>query len=317
MADGVLPRVLVTGATGFVGRSLCPRLEKQGCLVRRAVRYLPDSVPVEDGWVACGEIGPDTDWRAAVAGCTGVVHLAGRAHVLRERAADPLAEFRRVNVEGTLRLARTAVAAGVRRFVFVSSIGVNGCVSTRPFVESDSPQPHDVYAVSKFEAELALASLAEESGLEVVIVRPPLVYGPGCPGNLARLIGLLRRGIPLPLGAVDNKRSLIGVDNLADLLALCLGHPAAVGQLFLASDGEDVSTPQILRGLAAGLGVPLRMIACPPRLLNILARLVGRGGDFERLCSSLQVDSFKARHVLGWLPQVSVQEGLRRTGASA
>lgn len=315
MRDGSLPRVLVTGATGFVGRSLVPLLERQGYRVRRAARGLPASAATQDEWVACGEIGPNTDWQVAVAGCSGVIHLAGRAHVLREQVADPLAEFRRVNVEGTLRLARMAVAAGVRRFVFVSSIGVNGRVSDRPFVESDDPRPHDLYAVSKFEAEQGLGALAQETGLEVVIVRPPLVYGPGCPGNLARLLGLLRRGIPLPLGSVDNRRSMIGVDNLADMLALCLSHPAAAGQLFLVSDGEDVSTPRILRGLAAGLGVPLRIIFMPPRILELLAGLVGRGADIERLCSSLQVDSSKAQRVLGWRPRVAVDEGLRRTGA--
>lgn len=301
--------VLVSGADGFVGRALCARLAGEGWAVRRVVRRVADRT--EHGeWFACGDIGPATDWSALVAGCDAVVHLANRAHVLHEHAGDPLAEFRRVNVEGTLGLARAALAAGLRRFVYVSSIGVHGSSSLTPLTEADAVHPVEAYALSKLEAERALQALLHASAMELVIVRPPLVYGPGCPGNFRRLLQLVARGWPLPLGMIDNRRSLIGIDNLSDLLLRCLQHPAAAGEILLAADGEDVSTPGLLRILGEGLGVPVRLWRWPPALLRRLAALAGRAATFDRLCGTLQVDAGKARRLLDWHPPVRTRDGL-------
>lgn len=308
-------KVLVTGATGFVGTALVERLTADGVPVVAAVR--------RDAWiggahtVAVGDIGPRTDWRAALAGVDRVVHLAARAHVTSDQSADPLFEFRKVNVEGTLALARQAAAAGVQRVVFVSSIGVNGIRSERPFSETDTPVPVEPYAISKLEAEEGLMRLARQTGMEVVILRPPLVYGPDAPGNFGRLLKAVRRGVPLPLGAVrNNRRSLVALDNLVDLIAICIDYPAAANQVFLAGDGEDLSTSELLRRMAAAMGKPDRLLPVPENWLVLGFRLLGKGDLAQRLCGSLQVDISKAREQLGWNPPVSVDEGLRKaTGA--
>jgi nucleoside-diphosphate-sugar epimerase len=314
--------VLVTGASGFVGSAVVRQLAGQGWPVRAALRravaglaWLP-SPGVQP--VQVGDLAADTDWRGALHGVQGVVHCAARVHVLRETSCDPLAEFRRVNVQGTLALARQAVQAGVRRFVFISSIGVNGAQTlTRPFRADDVPAPHSPYAVAKHEAEQALQALAADSGLDLVVIRPPLVYGPGAPGNFARLVGAVQRGLPLPLGAVHNRRSLVALPNLADLVQTCLAHPAAAGQTFLVSDGEDISTTALLRAVGQALGRPARLLPVPASLLTGTARLLGRPQLAQQLCGSLQVDIDKTRSLLGWAPVVSVAQALRQTVAPA
>lgn len=301
-------RILVTGANGFVGGAVVRRLLATGSLVAGAMRR-----PSDAKWAVQSPELAAADWRMLLAGKDAVVHAAARAHVLNESAADPLAEFRRVNVEGTLNLARQAAEAGVGRFVFVSSIGVNGVRSQRPFRETDVPRPSESYAVSKLEAELALVEIAARTGMEVVIVRPPLVYGPNAPGNFRRLLKLTASGLPLPLGAIHNKRSFVALDNLVDLIVTCTDHPAAANQTFLVSDGEDLSTTELLKRLAAALGKRAHLLPVPAWLLTAGAALVGKPEIAQRLCGNLQVDISKTHELLGWSPPVSVDEGLRRT----
>ena len=308
-----MTRVLVTGANGFIGRALCETLAACGLAVRAAVRF-PVALPAEVRTV--GEIGADTEWRRVLAHVDVVVHLAARVHVMRDVSTDPLADYRAVNVAGTARRAHECAAARVRRLVFVSSIKVNGERSgVWPFTEADAPAPEDPYGVSKLEAEEELRSVAAATGLEAVVVRPCLVYGPGVRGNLDRLLKAIERGLPLPLASVRNQRSLMGLANLCDLLARCATDPRAAGETFLASDGTDVSTPQLIRWLADGVGRPARLLPMPPSWLALAARLAGAQAAFERVCGTLQVDSSKAREVLEWQPPVPVDDGLRETGA--
>jgi nucleoside-diphosphate-sugar epimerase len=264
--------------------------------------------------VAVGDIGPNTDWRTALEGVSGVVHLAARTHVLRETATDPLAKYRQVNVSGTERLARSAAAGGVRRLVFVSSVKVNGeRTGERPFTEDGAPRPEDAYGVSKWEAEQALSRIAAETGLEVVVLRPPLVYGPGVKGNFLRIMSLVARGMPLPLGAIDNRRSFIYAGNLAGAIVQALDAPQATGRTYLVSDGEDVSTPELVRGIARALGVKPRLPSFPLAALGLVATLAGRRAEFARLTGSLQVDSSRIRRELGWEPRCSLARGLEET----
>lgn len=260
------------------------------------------------------DVGPHTDWLPAVSGVEIVVHLAARVHVMRDAASDPLAEFRRVNSEGTLNLARQAAAAGARRFVFLSSVKVNGEAGS--FRESDATAPSDAYGLSKSEAESGLRRIAAETGMDVIIIRSPLVYGPGVKANFRALIRGIALGIPLPLGAVHNRRSLVALDNLVDLIVTCIDHPSAANETFFVSDGEDLSTPQLIRRLARAMGRPARLIAVPAPLLMTAATLLGKRQVARRLLGSLQVDISKARQLLGWEPPVSVDEALRRTAAA-
>lgn len=310
--------VLVTGANGFVGRATCAALRLAGHAMTPVVRR-PNSLAGEQ---VIGEMSSQTDWRAALSGMNGVVHLAARVHLMRDTAADPLAQYRAVNVEGTLHLARQAAAAGVRRFVFVSSIKVNGEERAKTYTEADVPQPEDDYARSKWEAEQGLWKIAADTGLEVVILRPPLVYGPGVGVNFLALLRAVARGMPLPLGAIHNQRSLVYVGNLADAIIHCLEHPAAAGKTFLVSDGEDVSTPELVRRIAAALGRPTRLLPVPQALLRAAARLTkkfpqGRNAQAlaGRLMDSLTLDSKAIRHTLGWSPPFTLNEGLRKTTA--
>ena len=310
--------LVVTGANGFVGRALCAEAVAHGSAVRGITRSAYD-LPAGVENLVVGGLDDSTDWRNGLVGCEVIVHLAARVHVMQDVAADPLVEFRRVNVQGTLNLARQAAAAGVRRFVFVSSIKVNGEASQpgHPFTADDVPAPLDDYGVSKMEAERGLREIAGQIGMEVVIIRPPLVYGPEVKANFAAMMRWLRRGVPLPLGAIHNQRSLVALDNLVDLIVTCLTHPAAANQTFLVSDGEDVSTTELLRRMGQAMGRPARLIPVPASWLKLAATLVGKQDVAQRLCGSLQVDIEKTRRLLGWTPPLSLDEGLRRAAGSA
>jgi nucleoside-diphosphate-sugar epimerase len=264
--------------------------------------------------VAIGSVPAGADGATVLRQTRVLVHLAARVHVMHDVAADPLTAFRAVNVAGTLNLARQAVEAGVKRFVFISSIGVNGSQTLRdkPFSESDKPNPHNAYALSKWEAEQGLMQIADQTGLEVVIIRPPLVYGANAPGNFGSLLRAVNLGWPLPLGTVRNQRSLMALDNLVDFIITCTTHPEAANQTFLISDGQDLSTTELVRAMARAAGVPARLLPVPVWVLELAGRLVGKGDAVQRLCGNLQIDSSKARKILGWNPKVSFQEGLRR-----
>lgn len=304
-----MKRVLVTGANGFVGQALAAQLRHVGWAITRAMRN-----PVaQDDVIAVGDIHASTDWTAALSGCSAVIHLAARVHVMRDEASDPQAAFRAVNVDGTLNLARQAAQAGVRRFVFLSSIKVNGEGREESYRQGDAPCPQDPYAVSKWETEQGLHGIAAETGMEVVILRPPLVYGPGVKANFQRLLGAVDKGWPLPLGAIENRRSLLYLGNLVDAIQLCLAHPAAAGQTYLVSDGEDVSSPELVRRLARAMGRPARLLPVPPAWMRLAGRLAGRRADVDRLLGSLVVDSSRIRRELGWSPPFSLDAGLAET----
>jgi nucleoside-diphosphate-sugar epimerase len=310
-----MKRVLVTGASGFIGRSLCGELLCRGYQVRAAFRSehvgnLPEGVePMVLGSIESAS----HDWLAAMQDCDGVVHLAARAHVIREHVSSPLEAFRQVNVEGALNVARRAAQANVRRFVFISSIGVNGNqTDDRPFTENDKPDPREDYAVSKMEAEIALTDFFSDKRTDLVIIRPPLVYGTNAPGNFDRLLWLVGTGLPLPFGSVANKRSFVALENLVDLIIVCLEHPAAANETFLTSDGEDLATTDLLRRIGLALGRPVRLLPIPPWILQRVAELIGQQALALRLFGNLQVDISKARNLLGWVPPVSVAEALGR-----
>lgn len=306
---------LITGAAGFVGRNLCQYLVRRHAL-RLAVRELPagESLRSCGEVVAAGHVCGTTDWSASLQGVHAVVHLANRAHVMREAAADSVAAYREVNVEGTRRLAEQAAAAGVRRLVYLSSVKVLGeRTLVQAFGEASMPAPEDPYGQSKWEAEQALRDVAEKTGLEIVVLRPPLVYGPGVGANFLRLMRWVARGIPLPLAATHNRRSLIYVNNLASAIEACLVHPAAAGKTFLVSDGGPVSTAQLVAMLASAFAVSDRSWPLPPALLRLAGAAVGMGDQAARLLDSLEVDDAAIRRELAWLPPFSMAEGLRET----
>jgi nucleoside-diphosphate-sugar epimerase len=306
-------KILATGANGFVGRALCAESIRQGLTVLAALREesaLEDCTPV-----VIGAIDNATNWSTALSGVDIVVHLAARVHVMHEVAADPLAEFRQVNVEGTLNLARQAIKAGVTRFIFVSSIGVHGNLTKfgQPFYSTDTPNPHDPYSISKYEAEQALQKLCSDTAMELVIIRPPLVYGSNAPGNFKRLINSVKLGIPLPLGAIHNKRSFVFVGNLVSLILKCIDHPQAANQVFLVSDGHDLSTTELLQACAVALGVKPRLLPVPQKMIEVGAALVGKKAVAQRLCGNLQVDIEHTRRLLAWEPPYTVADGLKAT----
>jgi len=309
--------IAVTGAAGFVGAALCGELYSRGFAVRSVVRSLHSAEPASSvEQIAVSNLDAATDWSSALRGVDCVIHCAARAHVMHETEADALAAYRSVNVDGSRRLAEQAAAAGVRRLVYLSSIKVNGESTDglpRPFgARNDEVNPEDSYGVSKWEAEQALWAVAASTCLEVVVVRPPLVYGPSVKGNLARLLKLVRLGVPLPFGAVQNQRSLIGLDNLVDLLIRCVDHPAAAGQTLLVSDGEDISTPDLLRYMANALGRSARLLPVSVALLRLVGHALGKQAEIDRLVGSLKIDSRHTRELLDWNPPVSVAEGIRR-----
>ncbi|PID41815.1 MAG: hypothetical protein CSA52_01120 [Gammaproteobacteria bacterium] len=303
-----MTRVLVTGATGFVGQALCQLLvQRDVSLVATSRSVPPPSFPCQHFLVAPLDSG--ANWSVALKDCDVVVHLAARAHVMKDSASNSLAEYRKVNVEGTRHLALAAVKSGVKRFIYMSSIKVNGEETTgAPFRFDDIPAPQDPYGVSKLEAEEALIEVAQGTGMELVIIRPPLVYGPGVKGNLASLSSLVRKGIPLPFGMVNNKRDLVSVNNLCDLVFVCLSHNKAAGKVFLVSDGMPVSTKQLVKLIALGIGSRARLWPVPVCLMSSMARLVGKGKLTDRLFGDLQVDIDETREQLGWQPPYPVED---------
>lgn len=303
--------ILVTGATGFVGQALCAELS------RRRMDYRPVSRKSRPGFAAIGAIDSQTDWSGALAGIDAVMHLAARVHIMNESATDPLAAFRAVNVDATVNLARQAAGAGVKRFIFLSSIKVNGegTAEGKPFRATCVPHPEDAYGRSKLEAEEALLAISAETGMEVVIIRPPLVYGPGVKANFASLMRWAARPFPWPFGAVRNRRSLVYVGNLVDFMLLCANHSAVGNRVFLISDGEDLSIGQLIAKLSLAAGRKVWMLPVPSALLEGLAALLGRRAAAQRLLGSLQVDIGETRSITGWSPPYSVEEGLAATVA--
>lgn len=308
-----MQRCLVTGASGFVGHALCEDLARRGRRVVAVYRLVPEGGVPQDA-VVVGEIDENTFWADALKGVDVVFHTAARVHVMGRMAGQMYAEFRRVNVAGTERLARAAAAAGVRRLVYLSSIKVNGEATTPPhrFLETDQPNPQDDYAASKYEAEQTLYRVAQETGLEVVIIRPPLIYGPGVKGNLRTLLALVNKSIPLPLGSVSNRRDFISIGNLLDAMVLCGMHPNAANQTYLVSDGQPLSTPALIRYITKALGRGGVVFRFPVALLTLMAALLGRSGTADRLLGSLEVDASKMRRDLDWVPPLNVEEGFRR-----
>ena len=311
-------QLLITGASGFVGRSLSSRTIADGWDVRGTLlaNESPSLLISRVDPVIVEPFGETTPLAHAVNDVDTVIHLAARVHIMRDTASDPLLEFRRVNLYGTERLARQAAQAGVKRFVFMSTIGVNGNTSdSRAFTEGDDPHPHNPYSISKLEAEIRLREVSTETGLEVVIVRAPLVYGPGNPGNFLSLLHIITKGIPLPLASVRNLKSFLYVENLTHALASCAIHPSAAGETFLVSDGEDISTPELIRRVASTLGRPARLFPIPTDFMRFAGKMLGKSSAVERLVGSLQVDSSKIQRKLGWNSPFTMEDGLRETAA--
>ena len=317
---GMKEKVLVTGANGFVGKTLCRRLLQGGYAPRAGLQSralwpeLQAATPGLSEFAVIGDLGANPNLNGALENVAMVMHLAARVHIMSDDPVDPWKEYRRVNVEGTEALARAAAEQGVRRMVFVSTAKVNGeSTFGKPFTERDPPDPQDPYAISKWEAEEALWSVATKTGLEIVIVRPPLVYGPGVRANFLRLMRLVERGVPLPLPHTKNRRSLIGVENLADFLARCVSHPGAANETFLVSDGEDVSTRELIARLARALGRSARFLPVPELAVRLAAGLVGKKAAANRLFGSLAINSDTAREKLAWKPPVTLDSGLAAT----
>jgi len=308
---GKLMRCMITGASGFIGNALVERLcEESGVELTLITRSEKKAFPENMKHLQLS-ITPETDWSEALSSADVVVHLAARAHVLKDDAADPLAVFRRENTASTLNLAEQSAKVGVKRFLFMSSIGVNGMQNSRPFRHDDQPAPTEPYAISKQESELGLKAIADRTGMELVIIRPPLVYGRNAPGNFARLISLVRKRLPLPLASVRNRRTLVALPNLIDLITVCMRHPAAAGEVFLAGDAESLSTPDLIRAIAEQLGIKPALYPFPVAILRGTLALIGKTAPFDRLCGSLEVDISHARDVLGWSPAITLREGLR------
>lgn len=305
-------KVLVTGATGFIGSALVEALTHHENSEPILALRRPPSIAPDHPYAVVGDLTPNTDWSRVLKGCQVLVHCAARAHMLNDDSDDPWQEFYRANVQGCLNLARQAAQAGVKRFVFISSIGVNGNRNTEPFTERHTPQPTEPYARSKWEAEEELRKLSSETGMELVIIRPPLVYGPGAPGNFGLLTKVATSGLPLPLAGIHNRRSFVSLWNLVDFIARCIDQPEAHGETFVVADGEDVSTTELLRKLAHAADKPSRLFWLPAPLLKAGATALGKRGVYDRLFDSLQVDASHARHTLDWVPPLNLDEGLRR-----
>jgi nucleoside-diphosphate-sugar epimerase len=317
-----MKKVLATGANGFIGQAICKALSKNGYAVKAAVRSI-EKVRGENDcelsgsrveWIEVGEIGPKTDWGAALSEVEMIVHLAARVHVMTETAGEANKKYRDVNVRGTERLATMAAKSRVKRLIYLSSVKVNGTkTATRPFRETDQPRPQEPYSVSKQEGEEVLRRISRDTGLETVIVRPPLVYGPGVKGNFLRLLRAVDRGYPLPLAKVWNRRSLIGLGNLVSFIEECINHPLAAGETFLVADGEDISTPELIRRVARVMHRPARLLPFAPSCLRIMGDLLGFRDTLDRVCDSLVVDINKARKLLSWVPPYTIEQELQRT----
>lgn len=309
-----MSKILVTGSSGFIGKALCDRLLAKGNEIVAPCRS-SENQPVHKlfHYVKITGVEDTVDWLPMLSNVDVVVHLASRVHIMSDASKNPLEEYRKVNVNGTLNLAQQAATIGVKRFIYLSSIKVNGeeTAPGKPYTADDEAAPIDPYAISKYEAEIELRKIAHKAGMDVVIIRPPLVYGPGVKANFLRMMLLLRRGIPLPFGAIYNVRSLVALENLVDFIILCIEHPAAANQIFLVSDGEDLSTTELLRRLAKALGISARLLPLPTIVLKIGAMLIGKSSIARRLCGSLQVDINKNRELLGWLPPCNVDRALK------
>ena len=313
-----MTQLLITGATGFVGQSLARQLVAEKKSVTCSVRELSSALGTDVKQVVTGDITPGTDWSEALKGTEVVIHLAARVHVMSDASADPLHAFRETNTLSTLSLARQAAASGVKRFIFLSSIKVNGefTAEGEPFTPDVSIVPSDPYGLSKFEAEQGLLELQSNTGMEVVIIRPPLVYGPGVKANFLQMMSWVSKGIPLPLGAIRSQRSLVAIDNLTDLISVCIEHPAAAGHVFLVSDDEDVTTTELLQKMANALGRSSRLVSIPQGVLTKVLALVGKEAIALRLCASLQVDISKTKQLLGWKPVTTVSSELHKVAAA-
>jgi len=308
-------KLLITGGTGFVGQHLVSELKRRNLPYQIAVRTQAGNSAYPE-CISVGDINAHTAWSQALEGVTDVVHLAARVHITQETSTDAYAAFRAVNTEGTLNLARQAAAAGVRRFVFLSSVKVNGEGSPHAYRETDTPAPEDAYAVSKWEAEQGLWEISAETGMQVVILRIPLVYGPGVGANFMQLLQTVNNGWPLPLGGIHNQRSLLYVGNLVDAIVVALQHPDASNKLYLLSDGQDISTSQLVELIAKALKKPARLFAAPQGLIRVVAGVLGKSSAVDRLFGSLYLDSGKIQQELGWVPPFSMQEGLNETAHS-
>lgn len=306
--------ILVTGASGFVGSALLHRLVGDDRAARAAYRNKAVHPVVGVKTVCVGDLGSGQDWSVALQDVGVVVHTAARVHVMKDASVNPVAVYRKVNVDGTLNLAMQAAAAGVRRFIFLSSVKVHGesTLEGEAFSVGREPIPIDPYGVSKLEAEFGLRTIAAQTGMEVVVIRPPLVYGPGVRGNFDALMKAVARGIPLPLGAIENQRSLVALDNLVDLIVTCISHSKAGNQTFMVSDGEDLSTPDLILRMAGAMKKTAYLIPVPVGILSVAAKIFGKSDALQRLCSNLQVNISETVDLLGWHPPISVDEGLRR-----
>lgn len=314
-------RVLVTGASGFVGRRVAELLSAKNCAVICSTRRLAvDMGVLNANRFESGDIDGSTNWRPALVGVDAIVHCAARVHVMSEKSATPADQFRKVNVDATLNLARQAAEFGVKRLIYLSSIKVNGEASgeSRPFGPSDTPHPIGDYAVSKYEAEKELLQLSAKTGLEIVVIRPPLIYGPGVSANFEKLAKVVQMGIPLPLGKVNfNRRSMVFLDNLVDFILVCLAHPSAADQVFLVSDGEDVSTAELVKRMGKNYGKVPMLLPVPILILRIAANLMLKETFLQRLIGNLQVDQKKNFDLLNWSPRISLDEGLAMTLSSS
>ncbi len=308
-------KVLVTGANGFIGQSLCERMLAEGWQVRGTVRSLNqlNNLPSGVDALPVGSIGPDTEWSKVLIGIDTVVHLAARVHVMDDSASNPFAEYRKVNVMGSERLALTAVECGVKRFIFMSSVKVSGEENVRAYKEEDAPAPKDSYGISKMQAEKRIKQIAADSGMDLVILRPPLVFGPGVKANFLELMKIVDKGTPLPLAKVDNRRSFIYIENLVDAVLTCIKHSGSAGQTYFVSDNEDVSTPELIRRMGAALGRPARLFPFPLLLINVAGFISGKSATVKRLVGSLTVDISKIRTELGWKPPFTMEHGLQKT----
>ena len=314
--DSYREKVLLTGASGFVGGAVLRDLERRGTFdLRVATRDLSTFSGSAFEAVSFSGLDAKQDWTQALEGVDLVVHSAARVHVMKEQVADSMTEFRKVNVDGTLKLASQAATAGVKRFIFISSIKVNGEGTHfgAPYTAESATLPVDEYGISKLEAETGLFNIAANSSMEVVIIRPVLVYGPGVKANFLNMMRVVEKGIPLPFGRINNKRSLVSLDNLVDFIFHCMTHPAASNQVFLVSDGEDLSTSELLRKIANAMGKKSRLVPVPVGLLKLVAQIFGQKKLIDRLCGSLQVDIKKNKQILGWTPPFSIDDALIKT----